>query len=98
VEAVLVVTELGELLLKAVQEVQEEEDTSTSVTRETHQTMVVLLGPRTFLVVSRSMQSATLWVRTAATKRVERTDALRERECKSQWGLEGVPSEMHMLT
>jgi hypothetical protein len=82
VEAALAVTGLEEPLLKAAQEVQEEEDTYTSVIRGSHQTTVVLRGPKTSLVVSRSTLSATLWARTAATKRVERTDASRERECK----------------
>jgi hypothetical protein len=82
VVAVLVVTELEVLLLRAEQEVREEEDISTSVTRGIHQTMAVPHGPRTYLAVSRSTQPVTLWARTAAIKRAERTDASHERECK----------------
>lgn len=84
VVAVLVVTELEVLLLKAAREVLEEEDTSTSVTRGTHQTMAVPHGLRTSLEVSRSTQSVTLWARTAAIKRAEHTDVSHERECESR--------------
>jgi len=59
VEAALVVTVLEELLLRVVREVQEEEDTSTSVIREIRQIMVVPPGPRTYLAVSRSTRSVT---------------------------------------
>jgi hypothetical protein len=74
-EAALVEMELEELRLRAVREVQEEVDTFTSVTRGTHPTMVVSRGPKTSLAVSRLTESATLWARTAAIKRAERTDA-----------------------
>lgn len=82
VVAVLVVTELEVLLLRAAQEVREEEDTSMSVIRETHQIMVVPHGPRTSLAVSKSTRPATLWARMAVTKKAERIDASHERECK----------------
>jgi hypothetical protein len=59
-EAALVATVLEEPLLKAVPEVQEEEDISTSVIREIHQIMVVPRGLRTSLAVSRSTLSVTL--------------------------------------
>lgn len=51
VEVARVETELEELRPRAAPEVQEEEDTFTSVIRETRQTMVVSPGPKTSLAV-----------------------------------------------
>lgn len=82
VEAAPVETEPEERRLRAVLEVQEEEGIFTLATREIHQTMVVSPGPKTFSAVSKLTESATLWARMAAIKRVERTDASHGRECK----------------
>lgn len=82
VEAALAAMELEVRLLKVVPEVREEEVTSTSVIREILPTTVVSLGLRTYSAVSRLTVLATLWVRTAAIRRAEHTDASRGRACE----------------
>lgn len=95
-EAALAAMELEVRLLKVVPEVREEEVTSTSVIREILPTTVVSLGLRTYSAVSRLTVLATLWVRMAAIRRAERTDASRGRAC--EYNQRVPPIEKPLLT